>query len=76
MQKGWRYFGLQFYGECWSGPSPNKRYAMYGKSERCVGIDYKPCVDSAETECIGKYSTNYVYELGKEQKYRTVRRWG
>ena len=45
---------------------------MYGKSERCVGIDYKPCVDSAETECVGKYSTNYIYELGKEQKYKDV----
>ena len=39
---------------------------MQGKSERCIGIDYNPCDDSAETECIGKDKTNYIYELVAE----------
>eukprot|EP00795_Rhopilema_esculentum_P017452 gene17452-9057_t len=61
--KGYTHFGLQFYGECWSGPSANERYNMYGKSERCIGVDYDACDDSAETDCIGKDKTNYIYQL-------------
>ena len=36
---------------------------MQGKSENCIGVDYNPCVDSIESECIGKESTNYIYQL-------------
>ena len=56
-------FGLQFYGECWSGTSGEERYAMQGKSDRCIGVDYKPCDDKVVTECIGKDRTNYIYQL-------------
>ena len=73
-QRGYSHFGLQSYGECWSGPSAKERYAMQGKSDRCIGVDYKPCVDSAETECIGKDKTNYIYELVRENsKYVSIK---
>ena len=73
-QRGYSYFGLQFYGECWSGPSAKERYAMQGKSDRCIGVDYNPCVDSAETECIGKDKTNYIYQLIRENsKYANIK---
>merc|ERR1719230_11678 len=58
---GWKYFGLQFYGECWSGPSLNP--ARDGTSKECIGTDYKACNDKSDTECIGKAFTNYVYKL-------------
>lgn len=62
-KKGYSQFGLQFYGECWSGPSAETRYSMQGSSDRCIGIDYKSCDDKAVTECVGKDSTNYIYQL-------------
>ena len=70
-QRGYTHFGLQFYGECWSGPNAAARFGMQGKSERCIGVDYNHCVDSAETECIGKDHTNYIYQLVKENS-----KWG
>ncbi len=65
--KGYSHFGLQFYGECWSGPSAASRFAMQGSSDRCIGPDFKACDDSAVTECIGKDATNYIYQLVKEE---------
>jgi len=65
-QRGYTHFGLQFYGECWSGPNATDRFGIQGVSGRCIGGDYGSCVDSAETECIGKDSTNYIYQLFKE----------
>jgi len=59
--KGWRYFGLQFYGECWSGPSLNP--GRDGPSQKCIGTNYKPCNDDADMQCIGKAFTNYVYKI-------------
>lgn len=31
-KKGWVYFGIQFWGECWSGPSAHVTYDVYGKT--------------------------------------------
>ncbi|XP_065057183.1 coadhesin-like [Rhopilema esculentum] len=70
--KGYTHFGLQFYGECWSGPSANERYNMYGKSERCIGVDYDACDDSAETDCIGKDKTNYIYQLVAKNESKLI----
>jgi len=75
-QKGYTHFGLQFYGECWSGPNAAGRYGMQGKSERCIGVDYNHCVDSADTECIGKDHTNYIYQLVKENTTSKVTNGG
>lgn len=57
------FFGLQFYGECWSGPR-SEMYARDGiaPAEDCVGVDYNTCDNKAETECIGKAFTNYIYK--------------
>eukprot|EP00794_Sanderia_malayensis_P000211 gene211-827_t len=71
-QKGFSHFGLQFYGECWSGPSAEERYAMQGPSSYCLGVDYKPCVDKAETECVGQAATNYIYELVKNESKTVI----
>jgi len=62
--KGYQYFGLQFYGECWSGPTHN--FHRDGPSTKCIGNDFKPCDDSSKTECVGRAFTNYIYKLSDE----------
>lgn len=57
---GNRYFGLQFWGECWSGPSLN--FARDGPSTKCKNSAYKPCDKESEVECVGKAFTNYIYD--------------
>eukprot|EP00794_Sanderia_malayensis_P014098 gene14098-15570_t len=32
---GYRWFGIQFYGECWSGPSASTTYDKHGISTNC-----------------------------------------
>lgn len=53
-KKGYLYFGLQFYGECWSGPKAHKTYERYGKSNSC-------------TLGVGKKRANMVYMLTGEE---------
>ena len=49
-EAGFVYFGLQFYGECWSGPKAHLTYDEDGKSKGCiVGV--------------GKPRANFVYRL-------------
>lgn len=47
---GWTYFGVQFYGECWSGANGGETYNKHGSSAACV-------------QGVGKENTNYVYRL-------------
>ncbi|XP_068721046.1 pancreatic secretory granule membrane major glycoprotein GP2-like [Montipora capricornis] len=51
---GYLYFGLQFYGECWSGPRAYLTYDEDGKSNRC---EYG----------VGKGFANFVYRLVFEE---------
>lgn len=64
--RGFSHFGLQFYGECWSGPQTDRNYTMYGASKhRCVSGDppMDKCEDNSESKCVGKANANYVYEI-------------
>ena len=64
-ERGYRYFGLQFYGECWSGTHSSD--LLEGpKSDKCWGHrpDYQNCDDGSSTECIGQAHYNYIYEVG------------
>lgn len=65
-ERGHRYFGLQLYGECWTGPS--LQYDRDGPSKKCVGIDFQPCDDKDHTECVGEDFTNYIYDTYYESK--------
>ena len=67
---GYSYFGLQFYGECWSDRLAEKRYERYGKSPDCMGFQYKRCNDEDENECVGGGNENYMYKIvgGKQNK--------
>jgi len=55
------YFGLQFYGECWTGSTTN--VARDGASKNCIGPKFKKCDDRSPSECVGGESTNYIYKL-------------
>jgi len=35
-RRGWGYFGIQYYGECWSGEGSENTYHQCGVSDRCV----------------------------------------
>ena len=43
-------FGIQFYGECWSGANASKTYDMYGPSKNCWSG-------------VGKEGSYHVYKL-------------
>ncbi|XP_078376431.1 kielin/chordin-like protein [Oculina patagonica] len=43
-------FGMQYYGECWSGKDAENNYEKHGKSGNCVNG-------------VGKSSTNYIYRI-------------
>jgi len=60
-ERNHRFFGLQFYGECWTGER-SYQFSRDGPSTHCIGVDYQPCVDSDKSECIGKAYTNYIYD--------------
>ena len=51
----YHYFGIQFFGECWSGPNVQDTYDMYGE-------------ESSPKKCfpefgVGGAFTNMVYQL-------------
>ena len=70
---GQNFFGLQFFGECWSGSlsSPSNLFMRDGRSNQCIGPTFKPCSkmklaanekdDNEEEICVGKAFTNYIY---------------
>lgn len=63
---GHKYFGMQFFGECWSGASST--FHRDGPSSDCVNHDFKPCVNSDGMACVGKQKANYVYKFEEEFK--------
>ncbi|EDO34921.1 predicted protein [Nematostella vectensis] len=60
-KKGYTYFGLQFYGECWSGPYSG-RLGPFTTPDNCVQNYFQECEqDNTEFACVGKAWFNYVY---------------
>ncbi|XP_028411153.1 uncharacterized protein LOC114533760 [Dendronephthya gigantea] len=64
MKKGYKYFGLQFWGECWSGPSPaaDTEYDKHGVGKECFGFGYEKCTNN-DKNCVGKNNHNFIYEI-------------
>lgn len=61
-QKGYPIFGLQFYGECWSGPEIGCTYQKFGRTNRCVNQNMAQCSDDSTLLCSGDHArTTYVY---------------
>ncbi|XP_078346389.1 uncharacterized protein LOC144631727 isoform X9 [Oculina patagonica] len=68
-KRGFKVFGLQNYGECWSGPGAEMNYDSEGLSDKCLmGFNLPPSCDlnnniNNPMECVGKEETNYIYRL-------------
>ena len=61
-KKGYTVFGLQFYGECWSGPKVGCSYQKFGKTYKCVNQNKMQCSDDTTMLCSGDSArTTYVY---------------
>jgi len=71
-EKGYQYFGLQFFGECWSDVEGASRFYKDGEApqEKCfqeLGQD-GDCKLTDDKECVGKQAVNYVYRVEKKSK--------
>ena len=53
-------FGVQFYGECWSGPKFGCTYDKLRKSNACVDENLLQCSDDSSTLCSG-HSKHEIY---------------
>ena len=61
-EKGYSVFGLQFYGQCWSGPRAACHYKTFGKSYKCVNEKLGQCLDKSSRLCSGQNAEDiYVY---------------
>lgn len=60
--KGYKVFGLQFYGECWSGPTGSYDLQTFQKKDTCITNDYRKC-GHLDRHCVGDQWTNFVFEL-------------
>ncbi|CAH3176572.1 unnamed protein product [Porites lobata] len=63
---GYTYFGIQFFGECWTGENPDVAYDSGGKSNSCFGQNFLPC-DASFSSCAGEENVNYVYRINLGQ---------
>ncbi|XP_032230545.1 uncharacterized protein LOC116614066 [Nematostella vectensis] len=66
--KGYTMFGLQFYGECWSGPvdiqisRSNLNFAYKAKPAKCVQNYHQKCQrGNPYFACVGGAGANYLY---------------
>ncbi|CAH3034686.1 unnamed protein product, partial [Porites lobata] len=67
--KGYNVFGIQHYGECWSGCGSEDTYSRDGSSSKCITYDYDNC-NPQYKDCVGKNHTNFVFTLhGEQQSY-------
>ncbi|CAH3028481.1 unnamed protein product, partial [Porites evermanni] len=83
--KGYKVFGLQFYGECWSDENGLQTYQKFGKAndKKCImdllyknnQYEWKYCDKASDQPCIGEDSTNYVYVLNEEPKSPNDGQW-
>ncbi|XP_068757082.1 uncharacterized protein [Montipora capricornis] len=62
-KKAFTYFGLQFYGECWSGVRENVSYDNDGPSKGCVGKTLRQRCRHSDPLCVGKAKRNFIYKL-------------
>lgn len=68
-------FGLQHYGECWSGPDSCDLYSRHGDSQLCIGKNYTRCDINDESECVGESNANFVYLLLEGESWSLINKW-
>ena len=58
-EKGFKFFGIQYYTECWSGTGAEKTYGRDGTSKGCQNG-------------VGKSAANFVYRFGDYGECETL----
>ena len=84
--KNYTHFGIQGYGECWSGPTAGKTYLLDGVENRfsqrpspkpwlgCVGDGFERCRGGSD-KCVGQENTNFVYAVVNRKLFWVQRRY-
>ena len=74
--KNYTHFGIQGYGECWSGPTAAKTFSQDGVQNTftqrpapkpwvgCVGDSFERC-RGGDDQCVGQENSNFVYAFVK-----------
>lgn len=66
QDKGYEYFSVQFYGECYGGIDAGSTYDKHGKSTGCWVFD------KDRGHGVGESFTNFVYRIKKVSNTRNV----
>ena len=59
LDKGYSYFGIQFYGECYSGDKAAADYAKHGKADQDYCVEFDKNLGFG----VGKDLANFVYRF-------------
>lgn len=65
--KGYEYFAVQFYGECYGGKNAENMYNRYGKSTYCWAFDKQNGFG------VGRGLANFVYRINQVSSRGTER---
>ena len=57
FNKGYEYFAVQYYGECYTGNDASQTYYKHGKSDECEETDKTLGFQ------VGMGGTNFVYRI-------------
>ena len=63
--KGYEYFAVQYFGECWGGEDAGKSYAKYKSSKGCWKFDEESGYG------VGAAMSNFVYRIKKVGKNKS-----
>ncbi|XP_022796157.1 uncharacterized protein LOC111334628 isoform X1 [Stylophora pistillata] len=72
--KGFYHFGIENFGECWSGENSDKTYSNDGPSEFCISKEFAECDTNDANVCGGNATTTYVYSISKENESKQAKR--
>lgn len=61
--KGFDYFGLGNFGECWSGKGAQKTYDKENTSPFCITKEFAECNAEDEHVCSGNKTTAFIYSV-------------
>ncbi|EDO41073.1 predicted protein [Nematostella vectensis] len=61
--KGYRFFAIQFFGECYSGPNMENPFTPRSRSKKCYTNGYKRCDSMDDAPCVGGSFRDFVYQL-------------
>ncbi|KAJ7363591.1 hypothetical protein OS493_009751 [Desmophyllum pertusum] len=62
-KENFRFFGIQYYGECWAGKNLP---SMMKKKSSCIDGHFQKCQKTGPDRiCSGKAWTNFVFDLGE-----------